>query len=410
MKRVLVGLVVAAAATTGAFAVLSMGGTGDRDAAPSPPQATAEIIRGDLTDTVSLSGKIIFSGERVVRGQTAGTVTAVAASGRTLRQGQVLYRVDRKPIVLMYGRLPLYRPLRQGVKDGPDVRQLETALKALGHGEDVTVDDRFSWATARAVRAWQKRAGLPQTGVVNAEQVVFLPSKVRIAKADVAVGDSVSPGRQVFTVTGILASLPLAPEIDRAALIGFPAARERLGFDGHPTTVYERSSEETVEQVRGMLARTVSPERPHEIAVSRPSDALVARAAAAGTFTNLLLGLGAVALLVGGVGVANTMVISVLERRKEIGLRRALGATRGQIRIQFLTESLLLSVLGGVAGLALGTLVTTGYALSRGWPPTVPTWVLAGAFAATLAVGAIAGIYPAVRASRLAPTVALAAS
>ncbi|MFD8532511.1 ABC transporter permease [Streptosporangium canum] len=217
-------------------------------------------------------------------------------------------------------------------------------------------------------------------------------------------------GERWFTVTGILASLPLAPEIDRAALIGFPAARERLGFDGHPTTVYERSSEETVEQVRGMLARTVSPERPHEIAVSRPSDALVARAAAAGTFTNLLLGLGAVALLVGGVGVANTMVISVLERRKEIGLRRALGATRGQIRIQFLTESLLLSVLGGVAGLALGTLVTTGYALSQGWPPTVPTWVLAGAFAATLAVGAIAGIYPAVRASRLAPTVALAAS
>jgi peptidoglycan hydrolase-like protein with peptidoglycan-binding domain len=203
MKRVLVGLVVvAAAATTGAFAVLSMGGTGDRDAAPSPPQATAEIVRGELTDTVSLSGKIIFAKERVVRSQTAGTITAFAPPGRTLHQGQVLYRVDREPVVLMYGRLPLYRPLRQGVKDGPDVRQLETALKVLGHGEDVTVDDRFSWATARAVRAWQKRAGLPQTGVVDAEQVVFLPSKVRVAKADVAVGDSVSPGRQVFTVTG----------------------------------------------------------------------------------------------------------------------------------------------------------------------------------------------------------------
>ncbi|MGA5763307.1 ABC transporter permease [Nonomuraea bangladeshensis] len=217
-------------------------------------------------------------------------------------------------------------------------------------------------------------------------------------------------GDRWFAVTGILASMPLAPEIDRAALIGFPVAQERLGFDGHPTTVYERSSEESVEQVRGMLARTVSPERPHEIAVSRPSDALVARAAAAGTFTNLLLGLGAVALLVGGVSVANTMVISVLERRKEIGLRRALGATRGQIRMQFLTESLLLSALGGAAGLALGGLVTAGYALSQGWPPTVPAWVLAGAFAATLAVGAIAGIYPAIRASHLPPTVALASS
>ncbi|GGT22551.1 ABC transporter permease [Nonomuraea spiralis] len=223
-------------------------------------------------------------------------------------------------------------------------------------------------------------------------------------------GVQVWVGDRWFAVTGILASMPLAPEIDRAALIGFPVAQERLGFDGHPTTVYERSSEESVEQVAGMLARTVSPERPYEIAVSRPSDALVARAAAAGTFTNLLLGLGAVALLVGGVGVANTMVISVLERRKEIGLRRALGATRGQIRIQFLTESLLLSALGGVAGLALGGLVTTGYALWQGWPPTVPAWVLAGAFAATLAVGAIAGIYPAIRASHLPPTVALASS
>ncbi|MEV4396652.1 ABC transporter permease [Nonomuraea sp. NPDC049607] len=223
-------------------------------------------------------------------------------------------------------------------------------------------------------------------------------------------GVQVWVGDRWFAVTGILAPVPLAPEIDRAALIGFPVAQERLGFDGHPTTVYERSSEESVEQVRGMLARTVSPERPHEIAVSRPSDALVARAATAGTFTNLLLGLGAVALLVGGVGVANTMVISVLERRKEIGLRRALGATRGQIRIQFLTESLLLSVLGGVAGLALGGLVTAGYALWQGWPPTVPAWVLAGAFAATLAVGAIAGIYPAIRASHLPPTVALASS
>ncbi|RSN02066.1 ABC transporter permease [Nonomuraea sp. WAC 01424] len=223
-------------------------------------------------------------------------------------------------------------------------------------------------------------------------------------------GVQVWVGDRWFAVTGILASMPLAPEIDRAALIGFPVAQERLGFDGHPTTVYERSSEESVEQVAGMLARTVSPERPYEIAVSRPSDALVARAAAADTFTSLLLGLGAVALLVGGVGVANTMVISVLERRKEIGLRRALGATRGQIRIQFLTESLLLSALGGVAGLALGGLVTTGYALWQGWPPTVPAWVLAGAFAATLAVGAIAGIYPAIRASHLPPTVALASS
>jgi putative ABC transport system permease protein len=220
-------------------------------------------------------------------------------------------------------------------------------------------------------------------------------------------GVQVWVGNRWFTVTGILDTLPLAPEIDRAALIGFTVARTDLGFDGHPTTIYERSAEEAVEAVRDVLPRTVNPENPHEVAVSRPSDALAARAAAAGTFTGLLLGLGAVALLVGGVGVANTMVISVLERRREIGLRRSLGATRGQVRTQFLTESLLLSALGGAAGSGTGALVIAVYALSRGWPPVVPVWTLGGALAATLVVGVVAGLYPAVRAARLAPTVAL---
>ncbi|MBC6457215.1 ABC transporter permease [Actinomadura sp. HBU206391] len=221
------------------------------------------------------------------------------------------------------------------------------------------------------------------------------------------VGVQVRVGDRWFTVTGILDAMPLAPEIDRAALVGIPAARAHLGFDGHPTTVYERSAEESVEAVRDVLPRTVNPESPHEVAVSRPSDALAARAAAAGTFTGLLLGLGAVALLVGGVGVANTMVISVLERRREIGLRRSLGATRAQIRTQFLTESLMLSALGGAAGSVIGSLVTMAYALARDWPPVVPAWALGGGLAATLVVGVVAGLYPAVRASRLPPTIAL---
>jgi ABC-type transport system, involved in lipoprotein release, permease component len=215
-------------------------------------------------------------------------------------------------------------------------------------------------------------------------------------------------GERWFTVIGVLAPLPLAEEIDRSALVGFPAAERYLGFDGHPTTIYERSAEDAVEAVRAVLPRTVNPENPEEVEVSRPSDALAARAAAAGAFTNLLLGLGAVALLVGGVGVANTMVISVLERRKEIGLRRSLGATRGQIRLQFLSESLLLSALGGVAGAVLGALATVAFALLRGWPPVVPPWSLAGAVAATLLIGTVAGLYPAMRAARLSPTVALA--
>jgi putative ABC transport system permease protein len=220
-------------------------------------------------------------------------------------------------------------------------------------------------------------------------------------------GEQVWIGNRWFTVLGVVNPLPLAPEIDRSALVGWEAAKRYLGFDGHPTVLYERSTDASVEAVQGVLPRTVNPENPDQVDVSRPSDALEAKAAAAGAFTNLLLGLGAVALLVGGVGVANTMVISVLERRREIGLRRSLGATRGQVRVQFLTESLLLSVLGGVAGVALGALATVAFATYRDWPPVVPAWAVGGALAATLVIGTVAGIYPATRAARLSPTVAL---
>ncbi|MFA1545521.1 ABC transporter permease [Actinomadura chokoriensis] len=223
-------------------------------------------------------------------------------------------------------------------------------------------------------------------------------------------GGQVWIGGRWFVVLGVLRPAELAPEIDRSALVGWDAARRYLGFDGHPATVYERSTDASVNDVRDVLARTVSPEHPEEVGVSRPSDALEAKAAATGAFTGLLLGLGAVALLVGGVGVANTMVISVLERRREIGLRRSLGATRGQVRTQFLAESLLLSAFGGAAGVVLGAAVTAGFALWKGWPPVVPVWALGGALAATLAIGTAAGLYPAVRAARLPPTAALASA
>jgi putative ABC transport system permease protein len=215
-------------------------------------------------------------------------------------------------------------------------------------------------------------------------------------------------GDQWFTVVGILAPAPLAPELDTAALIGWPVAEQRLDFDGYPTTVYTRVREDAVEDVQGVLAATANPENPNEVEVSRPSDALAAKQAADETLNALLLGLGAVALLVGGVGVANTMVISVLERRAEIGLRRSLGATRGQIRNQFLAESLLLSALGGIAGVLLGIGVTAGYATYEGWPSVVPVWATAGGVGATLLIGGLAGIYPAIRAARLTPTEALA--
>jgi putative ABC transport system permease protein len=215
-------------------------------------------------------------------------------------------------------------------------------------------------------------------------------------------------GGQWFTVIGILDTVPLAPELDSAALVGWPAAEKYLGFDGHPTTVYTRTTDPSVEEVRAVLAATANPQAPNEVKVSRPSDALAAREATDDAFTGLLLGLGAVALLVGGVGVANTMVISVLERRAEIGLRRSLGATRGQVRVQFLAESLLLSALGGAGGMVTGVAVTALYSLTQEWPTVVPAWATGGGVLATLVIGAMAGLYPAIRAARLAPTEALA--
>jgi putative ABC transport system permease protein len=215
-------------------------------------------------------------------------------------------------------------------------------------------------------------------------------------------------GERWFTVIGILDEVPLAPELDSGAMIGWPIAESTMDFDGYPTTVYTRSRDDAVDAVRSVLAATANPQAPHEVTVSRPSDALAAQQATDQTFTALLLGLGAVALLVGGVGVANTMVISVLERRAEIGLRRSLGATRGQIRLQFLTESLLLSALGGLGGVLLGIGVTTGYAVTQNWPAVIPAWASAGGVASTLVIGTVAGLYPAIRAARLTPTQALA--
>lgn len=214
-------------------------------------------------------------------------------------------------------------------------------------------------------------------------------------------------GGQWFTVVGILNDVPGAPEIDRSVLIGFPIAESLFNYDGAPSTIYVRTDPNAVDATRNLLASTANPSHPEEVQVSRPSDALAAQAAAKGAFNALFLGLGAVALLVGGVGIANVMVISVLERRSEIGLRRALGATRAHIGMQFLTESVLLSACGGLAGIAIGSAITAAYALSQGWSIVLPALALAGGVAAAILTGAVAGLYPALRAARQAPTDAL---
>ena len=298
------------------------------------------------------------------------------------------------------------------------------SVSAVGEVSDANVyrTDKIAEVETSGVSVLAARIGLRSTIGVGIRSGTWLnaatsryPATVLGTKTADRLGIShagpdtkVLIGGEWFTVVGILRAASLAPELDTAAVIGWPVAESLLGFDGHPTTVYTRSDPAQVEQVQSVLGATANPEQPNEVEVSRPSDALAAQEAAGEAFTGLLLGLGAVALVVGGVGVANTMVISVLERRAEIGLRRSLGATRGQVRTQFLAESLLLSALGGVGGAILGTLVTAGYATYQGWPTVIPAWALVGGVVATLGIGSLAGLYPAIRASRLSPTEALA--
>jgi putative ABC transport system permease protein len=237
--------------------------------------------------------------------------------------------------------------------------------------------------------------------------VLGAAAAARLGIERVYPGERIWLGGQWFYVAGILKPALLASEIDSSVLVGFPAARRYLGFDGHPTTVYVRCDTSQVAAVQSVLAATANPEAPNEVDVSQPSAALTARAAAQSALNSLFLGLGAVSLLVGAVGVGNIMLIGVLERRSEIGLRRALGATKANIRGQFLSEAILLSLLGGAAGVTTGALATAVYAQSKHWTLVIPTTAWAGGLGAALLIGALAGLLPALRAARLSPTEAL---
>ncbi len=297
-----------------------------------------------------------------------------------------------------------------------------TAVEYTGKADaSVYRSDRIPAVNTNGLQVQAASLGLPKAvgtrvasgrwlNAATARQPVVVLGAVAAARLGI---DRVLPGMRVwlggqwFYVAGILAPAELAPDIDRSALVGFPAAERYLALDGHPSTIYVRAATDQVSAVQSVLAPTASPEAANQVTVSQPSDALVARAKAKSALNGLFLGLGAVSLLVGAVGVANIMVISVLERRSEIGLRRALGATRGHVRLQFLSEATLLGLLGGAVGVAAGAGATVAYAQAKKWGAVIPPLAWAGGLGAAVLIGAIAGLVPALRAARMSPTEAL---
>jgi putative ABC transport system permease protein len=297
----------------------------------------------------------------------------------------------------------------------------DSAIGDVGANVEIYRNDRVPVADTNAITVFAAQTSLLSTlqghvargrflngATEHFPAVVLGATTSRVLGVDRADGSTqLWLGDHWFTVIGILQPLSLAPELDRSALVGFPVAERSLGADGSPVEIYVRTDPTNVHAVASVLASTTDPAAPQDVSVSNPIDALIARAEAGAAFESLFVALGAVALLVGGVGIANVMVIAVLERRSEIGLRRALGATKTHVGVQFLCESALLALIGGLAGAVAGGFTTTVYAAARHWYAVIPPTGLAAAAASAVAVGAVAGLYPAARAARLTPSDAL---
>ena len=346
----------------------------------------SESSKSDLLDRLGALGTnllTIEAGSGFGAGDASLPETTVRAVSRvaTVEATSAVYAVD----VGVYRNDLVPEDLTGGIQVfATDPALMETLHGAVAHGSFLTAASRaYPAAVVGSVAA--ERLGLRD-----------LDTRVRLYV-----------GGQWVEVLGVLEPFALAADLDRAVLIGDAAAERYYDIELSPAAVYVRVNEDYVDETRDVLAPTADPENPEEVEVSRPSDLLEARSAAESSFTGLFLGLGAVALLVGGIGIANIMVIGVIERRGEIGLRRAIGATRAHIRRQFLTEALTLASLGGAAGVLTGVAVTYAYSAVQDWRAIIPPAAIVGGFAAALAIGAVAGLYPAIRAARVSPTEAL---
>lgn len=337
----------------------------------------AEIDRLGTNLLTVTNGKTMLGDTAELPIAAPGMIARIAPVTETQYTGTITAKAYRNPFI-------------------PGVNTNSLSVQAASLGLLPTV--ATSVAQGRYLNAATAREPVAVLGAVAAQ---------RLGIDRIYPGERIWVGKQWFYLAGILSPAVLAPEIDSAILVGFPAAQKYLGFDGHPSTIYVRSRTDQVDAVQSVLGATANPESPSDVNVSQPSAALVARAKAKSALNGLFLGLGAVSLLVGAVGVANIMVISVLERRSEIGLRRALGATRGHVRVQFLSEAVLLAMLGGAIGVGLGALSTAIYASTKHWAVVVPLPAWTGGLGAALVIGAVAGLLPALRAARMSPTEAL---